>query len=80
LEGIISKRAEQPYVSGSNPGWVKVKMRSWRGANAERYKLRIGTPLSGTWAFDQRRTGTGGHVNERGQPFHPKSVAAMLEQ
>jgi bifunctional non-homologous end joining protein LigD len=39
LEGIVSKRAEQPYVSGANPGWVKVKTRSWREANADRYKL-----------------------------------------
>jgi bifunctional non-homologous end joining protein LigD len=39
LEGIVSKRAEQPYVSGGNPGWVKVKTRSWREANADRHKL-----------------------------------------
>jgi bifunctional non-homologous end joining protein LigD len=39
LEGIVSKRAEQPYVSGKNPGWVKVRTRSWREANADRYKL-----------------------------------------
>jgi bifunctional non-homologous end joining protein LigD len=39
LEGMVSKRAEQPYVSGRNLGWVKVKTRSWREANADRHKL-----------------------------------------
>jgi bifunctional non-homologous end joining protein LigD len=39
LVGIVSKRAEQAYISGRNPGWVKVKTRSWREANADRYKL-----------------------------------------
>jgi len=39
LEGIVSKRADQPYRSGKNVGWIKVKCRSWREANKERYKL-----------------------------------------
>jgi ATP-dependent DNA ligase len=25
LEGIVSKRADQPLRSGKNPGWIKVK-------------------------------------------------------
>ena len=38
LEGIVSKRADQPYRSGKTLGWVKVKCASWREANRERYK------------------------------------------
>jgi bifunctional non-homologous end joining protein LigD len=36
LEGIVSKKADQPYVSGKNRGWVKVKCHAWRAANAWR--------------------------------------------
>jgi bifunctional non-homologous end joining protein LigD len=36
LEGIVSKRADQPYVSGTNRGWLKVKTHDWRDANKER--------------------------------------------
>lgn len=39
LEGIVSKRRDQPYRSGPNPGWVKVKSASWRAENRERWKL-----------------------------------------
>jgi bifunctional non-homologous end joining protein LigD len=38
-EGIVSKRRDQPYRSGRNRGWVKVKTSAWRAANRERYKL-----------------------------------------
>ena len=30
LEGIVSKLADQPYRSGKNPGWIKVKTATWR--------------------------------------------------
>ena len=39
LEGIVSKRRDQHYRSGKNPGWVKMKTATWRAANRERYKL-----------------------------------------
>lgn len=39
LEGIVSKKADQPYVSGKNRGWVKVKCHAWREANADRGEL-----------------------------------------
>lgn len=39
LEGIVSKRTDQPYVSGKNRGWVKVKCHAWRAANRDRYEL-----------------------------------------
>jgi bifunctional non-homologous end joining protein LigD len=39
LEGIVSKKRSAPYVAGSNSGWVKVKTRTWREANRERYIL-----------------------------------------
>jgi bifunctional non-homologous end joining protein LigD len=39
LEGILSKRTDQLYVSGKNKGWVKVKCHAWRAANADRGEL-----------------------------------------
>ena len=39
LEGIVSKKAMQPYVSGKNAGWIKVKTRSWRAANKDRWEM-----------------------------------------
>lgn len=39
LEGIVSKRADQPYVSGTNRGWLKVKTHDWREANKERGEM-----------------------------------------
>jgi bifunctional non-homologous end joining protein LigD len=39
LEGIVSKLGHQPYKSGKNAGWIKVKSAAWREANNERYKL-----------------------------------------
>lgn len=39
LEGIVSKRRDAPYVSGTRGGWIKVKTATWRAANRERYKL-----------------------------------------
>lgn len=39
LEGIVSKKADQPYKSGRNHGWVKVKTHAWRAANANRGEL-----------------------------------------
>lgn len=35
LEGITSKNLDQPYRSGCNQGWIKVKTRTWRNANTE---------------------------------------------
>lgn len=39
LEGIVSKRTDQPYVSGRNRGWVKVKCHAWRTANRDRGEM-----------------------------------------
>jgi bifunctional non-homologous end joining protein LigD len=39
LEGVVSKRADQPYVSGTNRGWVKVKTHDWRERNKDRGEL-----------------------------------------
>jgi ATP-dependent DNA ligase len=39
LEGIVSKKADQPYVSGKNRGWIKVKCHAWREANCGRGEL-----------------------------------------
>jgi bifunctional non-homologous end joining protein LigD len=39
LEGIVSKRRDAPYRSGTHSGWVKVKCVAWREANWERGRL-----------------------------------------
>ena len=39
LEGIVSKNGAQPYLSGRNPGWIKVKTSAWRAANKDRFEL-----------------------------------------
>ncbi len=39
LEGIVSKLADQPYRSGKNPGWIKVKTATWREANRARREM-----------------------------------------
>lgn len=39
LAGIVSKRRDEHYRSGKNPGWIKVKTATWRAANRARYKL-----------------------------------------
>lgn len=39
LEGIVSKKANQPYISHKNVGWVKVKTPVWRAANKNRFDL-----------------------------------------
>jgi bifunctional non-homologous end joining protein LigD len=39
LEGVVSKRREQPYRSGPNSGWVKVRTAAWRDAKRERWEL-----------------------------------------
>ena len=39
LEGIVSKRREQPYRSGPNSGWVKVKTAAWSEANRDRWEM-----------------------------------------
>ena len=36
LESIVSKLSYQPYRSGKNPGWIKVKCSTWREGNRER--------------------------------------------
>jgi hypothetical protein len=39
LEGIVSKRKEMGYRSGTSSHWVKVKTSAWRKAHEERWKL-----------------------------------------
>jgi len=39
LEGIVSKKRNQPYRSGKNVGWVKVKTATWREANRDRWEM-----------------------------------------
>jgi len=39
LEGIVSKRRDQPYRSGRNSGWIQVKTATWCEANRDRWEL-----------------------------------------
>ena len=39
LEGIVSKKRDQPYRSGKNVSWVKVKTAAWREANRDRWEM-----------------------------------------
>jgi ATP-dependent DNA ligase len=39
LEGIVSKLSSQPYRSGKNHGWIKVKCQTWREANRDRREM-----------------------------------------
>jgi hypothetical protein len=40
LEGIVSKRRDGRYRSGTRSGWIKVKASAWREANRERGSRR----------------------------------------
>ena len=39
LEGIVSKRNDMGYRSGTSSCWIKDKTSAWRKANEERWKL-----------------------------------------
>jgi ATP-dependent DNA ligase len=39
LDGIVSKRRDARYRSGTRSGWIKVKYATWREANWERGQL-----------------------------------------
>jgi bifunctional non-homologous end joining protein LigD len=39
LEGIVSKRADEPYRSGPCRSWIKVKCPEWREQNAWRHEF-----------------------------------------
>jgi ATP-dependent DNA ligase len=39
LEGVVSKRRNAPYRSGTTCGWIKVKTQAWREANRDRWRL-----------------------------------------
>jgi bifunctional non-homologous end joining protein LigD len=38
LEGVVSKRKDQPYRSSNRSDWLKVKTPSWREANKARFE------------------------------------------
>ena len=39
LEGVVSKRRSEPYRSGRQSCWMKVKCEAWREKNRERWRL-----------------------------------------
>jgi bifunctional non-homologous end joining protein LigD len=38
LEGIVSKLKESPYSSGPTQSWIKVKTKTWRALNHDRWR------------------------------------------
>jgi bifunctional non-homologous end joining protein LigD len=39
LEGVVSKRRDAPYRSGTKCGWIKVKTLGWLLRNRDRWRL-----------------------------------------
>jgi bifunctional non-homologous end joining protein LigD len=39
IEGIVAKRRDAPYRSGTRSGWIKVKTPEWKAANQYRGEL-----------------------------------------
>jgi bifunctional non-homologous end joining protein LigD len=39
FEGVVSKRRDAPYRSGTRSGWIKTKCQGWKIANKDRGKL-----------------------------------------
>ena len=39
FEGVVSKRRQSGYASGSSRWWVKVKYPEWKRANSERWRV-----------------------------------------
>jgi ATP-dependent DNA ligase len=39
VEGVVSKRRNSPYLSGTRSGWVKVKSATWHAANKNRWEM-----------------------------------------
>ena len=39
LEGVVSKRADKPYISGPSKFWLKTKCVGWRRRNVYRFKM-----------------------------------------
>jgi len=39
LEGVVSKRRDAPYLSGTRCGWTTTKTKAWRDANKDRWRL-----------------------------------------
>ncbi len=66
MEGIISKRADAPYVSGRADSWTKSKCRGgqevviggWRGDDRTMRSLMVGTHQNGNFVY-MGRVGTG---------------------
>jgi bifunctional non-homologous end joining protein LigD len=42
LEGIVCKRKDAPYRSGTRSGWIKVKTAEWKAANQYRGSFSSG--------------------------------------
>ena len=43
LEGVVSKRRDAPYRSGSCRDWRKIKTADWKASNRERWRLFEGS-------------------------------------
>jgi bifunctional non-homologous end joining protein LigD len=39
IEGVVSKRRDKPYRSGTRGGWLKIKSPAWLEANRNRWEI-----------------------------------------
>ncbi|HEU0159395.1 MAG TPA: non-homologous end-joining DNA ligase, partial [Hyphomicrobiaceae bacterium] len=86
LEGIVSKRANAPYVSGRTEGWRKIKCRGgqevviggWSGSHKHLRSLLVGV-YRGDHLVHSGRVGTGFNARNAGDLLH-KLVALQSDR
>lgn len=86
LEGIVSKRANAPYVSGRTEGWRKIKCRGgqevviggWSGSHKHLRSLLVGV-YRGDHLVHTGRVGTGFNARNAGDLLH-KLVALQSDR
>ncbi len=62
LEGIVSKKTHQRYVSGKNPSWIKGNTATWREANRDRFVMFQNAVMAG---IEQHPDGRGDFIAVR---------------
>jgi len=79
---LRSGRQRKRLETGKKVGGRKSHAELWPGAVVLAKRLRRANPKTGdrlSFREISKRLKDAGHVNERGQPFNPQSVRAMLE-
>ncbi len=74
LEGIVSKRIDAPYRSGTRCGWIKVKTAAWKPIGQERQR-RFTPPR---WRDVKKRNAPGlSGLPEVGSSLRPRTASAL---